>query len=71
MSASQANEAYVFDRYRLAADGSLLVRDGVALALAPKVLQILLLLVQHAGEVVRKEHLLQAVWPTASSRTPA
>ena len=59
----RTGDAYVFDRYRLSADGSLLLRDGVVVALAPKVLQILLLLVQHAGEVVRKEHLLQTVWP--------
>jgi DNA-binding winged helix-turn-helix (wHTH) protein len=63
MAADRASDAYVFDRYRLSPDGSLLVRDGVAIALAPKVLQILLVLVQHAGEVVRKEHLLQTVWP--------
>jgi DNA-binding winged helix-turn-helix (wHTH) protein len=54
---------YAFDRFRLSADGTLLTRDGVAITLAPKVLQILLWLLQHAGEVVRKEQLLQAVWP--------
>lgn len=63
MSSDRTGDAYVFDRYRLSADGSLLVRDGAVVALAPKVLQILLLLVQHAGEVVRKEHLLHTVWP--------
>lgn len=62
MSADRTSDAYVFDRYRLSADGTLLVRDGTVVALAPKVLQILLL-VQHAGEVVRKEHLLHTVWP--------
>ena len=63
MSPDRTSDAYVFDRYRLSADGSLLLRDGTVVALAPKVLQILLLLVQHAGEVVRKEHLLHTVWP--------
>src|SRR5580765_1226891 len=63
MSADRTSDAYVFDRYRLSGDGSLLVRDGTVVALAPKVLQILLVLVQHAGEVVRKEHLLHTVWP--------
>ena len=63
MAARTDESVYVFDRFRLSADGTLLVRDGVAIALAPKVLQILLQLVQHAGEVVRKEHLLEAVWP--------
>jgi len=63
MPADRTSNAYVFDRYRLSADGTLLVRDDTVVALAPKVLQILLLLVQHAGEVVRKEHLLETVWP--------
>src|SRR6266849_294534 len=55
--------AYVFDRFRLSADGTLLLRDREAVPLAPKVLQTLLVLVQHAGEVVRKEDLIQVVWP--------
>jgi len=63
MTADRTGDAYEFDRFRLSADGSLLARDGVVLPLAPKVLQTLLVLVQHAGEVVRKEHLLQTVWP--------
>src|SRR5262252_2324581 len=63
MPADSTSDVYVFDRYRLSVDGSLLVRDGTVVALAPKVLQILLVLVQHAGEVVRKEQLLQTVWP--------
>jgi DNA-binding winged helix-turn-helix (wHTH) protein len=60
---SSIEPGYAFDRFRLSADGTLLVRDGAVMALAPKVLQILLVLVQHAGEVVRKEQLLRAVWP--------
>src|SRR5262252_5740409 len=63
MPADSTSDVYVFDRYRLSVDGSLLVRDGTVVALAPKVLQILLVLLQHAGEVVRKEHLLSTVWP--------
>jgi DNA-binding winged helix-turn-helix (wHTH) protein/tetratricopeptide (TPR) repeat protein len=56
---------YVFDRFRLSADGTLLVRDGAAVPLAPKVLQTLLVLVEHAGEVVKKADLIQAVWPNS------
>jgi DNA-binding winged helix-turn-helix (wHTH) protein/TolB-like protein/tetratricopeptide (TPR) repeat protein len=55
--------SYVFGRFGLSADGTLLLRDGVRVALAPKVLQTLLVLVQRAGQVVRKADLLQAVWP--------
>ena len=56
---------YVFDRFRLSADGTLLVRDGLAVPLAPKVLQTLLVLVEHAGEVVKKADLIEAVWPNS------
>ena len=56
---------YVFDRFRLSADGTLLVRDGAVVALAPKLLQTLLVLVEHAGEVVKKADLIEAVWPNS------
>jgi DNA-binding winged helix-turn-helix (wHTH) protein/tetratricopeptide (TPR) repeat protein len=54
---------YEFGPFRLSADGTLLLREGAVVSLAPKVLQTLLVLVEHAGEVVRKADLLQAVWP--------
>jgi DNA-binding winged helix-turn-helix (wHTH) protein/tetratricopeptide (TPR) repeat protein len=56
-------ERYEFDRFGLSADGTLLLRDGVVVPMPPKVLRTLLVLVQRAGEVVRKEDLLRAVWP--------
>lgn len=49
--------------YRLAADGTLFTKDGAVVALPPKVLQILLVLVAHAGDVVTKDVLMKAVWP--------
>src|SRR3954471_20724287 len=57
--------SYVFGRFRLSADGTLLVRDGSVVPLAPKVLQTLRVLVEHAGEVVKKTDLIQAVWPNS------
>jgi DNA-binding winged helix-turn-helix (wHTH) protein/tetratricopeptide (TPR) repeat protein len=54
---------YAFGRFRLSADGTLLLEDGAAVELAPKVLQTLLVLVRRAGEVVQKPELLRAVWP--------
>jgi DNA-binding winged helix-turn-helix (wHTH) protein/tetratricopeptide (TPR) repeat protein len=56
---------YVFGRFRLSADGTLLLRDGAVVSLAPKVLQTLLVLVAHAGEVVKKADLIEAVWPNS------
>lgn len=38
------------------------IRDGSALALAPKEFQILLYLAQHHGDVITKEELIDAVW---------
>jgi len=61
--ASDRRGSYAFGRFRLSTDGTLLVRDDVRVALAPKVLQTLLVLVERAGQVVRKADLLQAVWP--------
>jgi DNA-binding winged helix-turn-helix (wHTH) protein len=55
--------SYVFDRFRLSDDGTLLLERGAALAVAPKVLQTLLVLVQRAGQVVTKGDLVDAVWP--------
>jgi eukaryotic-like serine/threonine-protein kinase len=62
-STPEPRGTYAFGRFRLSADGTLLMRDGVRVAVAPKVLQTLLALVQRAGHVVRKGDLLQAVWP--------
>jgi DNA-binding winged helix-turn-helix (wHTH) protein len=54
---------YTFGSHALADDGTLLVRDGVPVAVPPKALHMLLVLVRHAGEVVRKNVLLRAIWP--------
>jgi DNA-binding winged helix-turn-helix (wHTH) protein len=56
-------DRYAFDRFELAADASLLLREGDAIPLAPKVLQTLLALVRRAGHVVTKDDLLREVWP--------
>ena len=58
-----ARPCYVFGRFRLSADATMLLRDGVAIPLAPKALRTLLTLVERAGEVVTKQQLLETVWP--------
>ena len=58
-----ARTCYLFGRFRLSADGTMLLRDGAPVPLAPKALRTLLTLVEHAGEVVTKEQLLETVWP--------
>ena len=38
-------------------------RNGTSIRLAPKAMDVLLCLAQHAGETVSKEVLLRTVWP--------
>jgi len=42
---------------------NLVSRDGVSTRLEPKVMQVLVCLADHAGEVVGKEQLMATVWP--------
>jgi DNA-binding winged helix-turn-helix (wHTH) protein/tetratricopeptide (TPR) repeat protein len=42
------------------------LRDGAVVPLTPKVLDLLLHLLDHAGELVTKEALLDAIWPDAN-----
>jgi TolB-like protein/Flp pilus assembly protein TadD len=53
---------YCFGPFRLDAQGHLLFRDGGMVRLAPKVIDVLLLLVENAGRVVEKDVLLGTVW---------
>lgn len=56
-------QGVAFGPYVLIRDERLLLRDGEPVALTPKALETLAVLVEHAGHVVRKEDLLQRVWP--------
>lgn len=62
-STDTSADFYAFEGFRLSTDGTLLLRGGVVVPLAPKVLQTLLVLVQHAGSVVKKADLIETVWP--------
>ena len=42
------------------------MRDGVSVDITPKVLDVLLYLIDHAGTLVTKEELLDALWPGAN-----
>ena len=52
-----------FGAFRLDASTSCLWRDEQLVPLAPRPLAVLAYLVAHAGEVVTKDELLEAVWP--------
>lgn len=54
---------YRFGSFRLDEAERLLLCNGVKVPLTPKVFDTLLILVQSAGKLVTKDHLLQQVWP--------
>jgi Tol biopolymer transport system component/DNA-binding winged helix-turn-helix (wHTH) protein len=54
---------YEFGPFRLDATKRLLRRDGEVVPLTPKTLDVLLALIESAGEVVEKDELMRRVWP--------
>jgi tetratricopeptide (TPR) repeat protein/DNA-binding winged helix-turn-helix (wHTH) protein len=58
----QDRRVYQFDRFRLDTEKRRLFKDGEAILLAPKALEILVVLVENIGRVVEKDELMQRVW---------
>jgi DNA-binding winged helix-turn-helix (wHTH) protein/TolB-like protein len=56
-------ELYAFGEFRLDATGRILVRNGVAIPLAPKQIDTLIVLVRARGAVVDRDQLMREVWP--------
>ncbi|MFM8392996.1 MAG: winged helix-turn-helix domain-containing protein, partial [Acidobacteriota bacterium] len=56
-------KSYKFSPYLLEVDKKKLHRDGQIVPMTPKRFEILLLLIERAGQVVRKEEIMQRVWP--------
>lgn len=56
---------YAFDSFVVDAAKSVLLRDGQSVPLTPKAFEILLVLVRNPGRVLKKEELLELVWPDA------
>ena len=61
----QAPASYRFGPYRLDRAAYRLVDGDRSIELSPKALDLLLLLVEHAGSLVTKDEILKAVWPDA------
>ena len=59
----QENNCYEFGRFRLKIAERVLLREGEPVPLTPKVFDILLMLVEHGGQVVHKDDLMRRVWP--------
>ena len=62
---SNSESSYEFENFRL--DGAILMlyRDDEAVALAPKVVETLLALVERRGEIVSKEEMMKRLWADA------
>ena len=54
---------YEFGPFRLDTHERMLLREGQYVPLTPKVLETLLVLVEHGGRIVEKEELHRQVWP--------
>ncbi|HEV8130495.1 MAG TPA: winged helix-turn-helix domain-containing protein, partial [Acidobacteriota bacterium] len=54
---------YEFGPFVVDADDRLLLRDGAAVALTPKVFDLLLILVENSGHVLEKDELVRRIWP--------
>jgi DNA-binding winged helix-turn-helix (wHTH) protein len=54
---------YEFDDFRVDTGQFLLCRTGFSSPITPTVFRILVLLLEHAGEVVTKEQLVKHIWP--------
>src|SRR5688500_4937629 len=60
---SPENHLYEFGPYVMDPRSRILLKDGATVRLTPKAFDTLLILVQHAPQVVSKEQLLKEVWP--------
>src|SRR5581483_541968 len=63
MMSKRQPQGYAFDGFVLDAAGRSLRRDGEPVALAPKAVEMLLVLVGRAGRPLSKEELMEQVWP--------
>ena len=57
---------YEFGSFRIDAANHLLLQEGRPVALQPKTFDLLLLLIERAGEVVGKEEIMTRLWPGTS-----
>src|SRR5262245_7671748 len=54
---------YEFGPFRVDAEKRVLLREGLPVSLAPKALDMLLVLIQHRGKTVEKDQLMDLLWP--------
>src|SRR5712691_3953931 len=61
--ASLTSNLYTFGEFRLDPQKRVLRRGEEPIALTPKAFEVLVLLIQHSGEIVSKDELMKVVWP--------
>jgi eukaryotic-like serine/threonine-protein kinase len=61
----QIKQFYGFGPFRLDAAKRVLLRDGSPVPLAPKATEMLVVLVENAGQLLDKDELMKRVWPDA------
>lgn len=57
------NQIYEFGQFQVNASERLLLRQGETVPIAPKVFDLLLVMIQRQGAVVEKDELMQLLWP--------
>ena len=60
---SDSKATYEFGPFRIDLERYLLLRGEESISLSPKVFETLLFLVQHHGEVAKKDEIINSVWP--------
>lgn len=60
---SQTKHFYEFGPFRIDTSNRLLLRDGQPVPMKRKAVEVLLVLVEHSGEVVEKDRLMETLWP--------
>src|SRR3982751_1449584 len=63
MASDSAKSIYEFGAFRVDLERYLLFRDGKLIPLSPKVFETLIFLIEHRGEVVKKDDIMNRVWP--------
>ena len=63
---SSSNRFYEFGPFRVDTAKRMLLREGEPVSLSPKAFDTLLMLVQHAGEVLEKDRLMDLLWPDSA-----
>jgi predicted ATPase/DNA-binding winged helix-turn-helix (wHTH) protein len=58
-----ADETFAFGPFRLIPAEQILLQDGTPLRIGSRALEILIVLVEHGGETVRKDELIARTWP--------